>query len=105
MNSLDLMGLSQNDFTWYNVGKVDDWVARNIPQVVDEYTADGEDITIMIVNQTEVPNFDSFQMAFWFRDAYLPLYENGDFYIKADGSLAAKKHSDGYALLGVRNES
>lgn len=105
MDSLSLMGLTQNDFTWYNFGFTADFIKRNIPQIVNEYAVGEEDLTIMVLNQLEVPGFDSFKVAFWFRNAYLPLYENGDFYVKADGSLASKKQSDGYALLGIRNES
>lgn len=105
MDSLSLMGLTQSDFTWYNFGYTSDFIKRNIPQIADEYTVADEDLTIMVLNELEVPDFNSFKVTFWFRNTYLPLYENGDFYIKADGSLGSKKHSDGYALLGIRNES
>lgn len=105
MNSLSAMGLSQDDFTWYNVGLVSDFVERNIPQIVDEYTVADEDVTIMVINALEVPGFNSFNVAFWFRDTYLPVYESGDIYIKANGSFATKKYEDGQALLGIRNES
>lgn len=105
MNSFDSMGLSIEDFTWYPVGQASELVERNIPQIVNEFIVDGDALTIMIINELEVPSFNSFRMAFWFRGAYLPVYENGDFYIKVDGSLAARKRSDGSVVLGVRNES
>lgn len=104
MGSLISMGLSQENFTWYNVGLVSDFVSRNIPQIVNEYTVADEDITIMVLNVIEVPNFDSFKVAFWFRDTYLPVYENGNVYVKANGAFATEKYSEGQALLGIRNE-
>lgn len=105
MNNFDSMGLSTEDFNWYPVGQVSEFVERNIPQIVNELIIDGDDLTIMIINSLEVPNFDSFRMAFWFRNAYLPVYENGEFYIKVDGSLASRKRTDGSVVLGIRNES
>ncbi|GLT13909.1 hypothetical protein GCM10007931_08830 [Vibrio algivorus] len=105
MNSLSVMGLSQEDFTWYNVGLVSGFISRNIPQIINEYTVADDDITIMVLNTPEVSGLDSFKMAFWFRDTYLPVYENGDIYVKANGAFATKKYSGGQALLGIRNES
>lgn len=105
MASLDLMGLLESDFDWYSYGAVPDLVARNIPQIKGEYEAEGEELTIMILNQLEVSDFNSFKVAFWFRNAYLPVYESGDFYVKVDGSLATRKNPDGWAFLGIRKQN
>ncbi len=104
-DTLELMELSTDDFTWYEAGAVLTFVERNIPQIMNELAINGESVSIAVINSNEVPDYDAIKMAFWFRDTYLPVYENGDFYVKPDGSYATVKRSDGYALLGIRNES
>ncbi len=104
-NTLDLMAMTADDFTWYEAGEVTVFVERGLPQVVNELAVEGEDLTLAIVDSNEVPDYDEIKMAFVFKGLFLPVYENGDFYVKPDGSYATRKRSDGYALLGIRNES
>ncbi|PNP21959.1 hypothetical protein AL471_014380 [Vibrio alginolyticus] len=105
MNTLDVMGLSVDSFTWFGVENVDVLVARGLPQIVNEFTINSEPLTITVVDNNEVPDYDEMKIAILFKGAFLPVYENGDFYVKPDGSYATRKRSDGYALLGIRNES
>ncbi len=104
-NVLDLMVLTVDDFTWYEAGEITVFVERNLPQIVNELAVDGEDLTVTVVDNNEVPDYDEMKIAFVFKGLFLPVYENGDFYVKPDGSYATRKRSDGYALLGIRNES
>ncbi|EIZ1550937.1 hypothetical protein ACWONS_003509 [Vibrio parahaemolyticus] len=105
MSILDLMGLTSDDFTWYEAGEVTAFVERGLPQLFNELAVEGEDLTITIVDNNEVPDYETIKVAFLFRGLFLPVYENGDFYVKPDGSYATLKRNDGYALLGIRNES
>ncbi|ALR91317.1 hypothetical protein [Vibrio alginolyticus] len=104
-NVLDLMALTVDDFSWYEAGTITTFVERNLPQIVDELAVDGEVLTVTVVDSNEVPDYDEMKIAFVFKGLFLPVYENGDFYVKPDGSYATRKRSDGYALLGIRNES
>ncbi|EPM5416441.1 hypothetical protein ACTM2X_001280 [Vibrio parahaemolyticus] len=103
--NLVLMGIAVDDFTWYEVGKVESFIARSLPQIVNELAVDGEPLTAVTVNQTEVTGYEEMQVALIFENLFLPVYENGDFYIKPNGKYATRKRGDGYALLGIRNES
>ncbi|EQB7930186.1 hypothetical protein ACYUFO_003516 [Vibrio parahaemolyticus] len=103
--NLVLMGITVDDFTWYEVGDVGAFVDRNLPQIVNELAAEGVPLTVVTVNQTEAPEYEEMQVALIFENLFLPVYENGDFYIKPNGKYATRKRSDGYALLGIRNES
>ncbi|MBD0785773.1 hypothetical protein HUO09_05430 [Vibrio sp. Y2-5] len=103
--NLVLMGLTTEDFDWYEVGEVDSFSARGIPQIVNELAINNESITVAVISDEVVPDFGTIKVALWFRSTYLPVYENGDFYVKSDGQYATVKRSDGYALLGIRNES
>jgi len=104
-NILELMGLTTNDFTWFESGDVTGFVERQIPQIVNELAVEGEPLSITVINENEVPDYQTMKIAFMFRGAFLPVYESGEFYVKADGSLATVKRNDGFALLGIRNES
>lgn len=104
-DSLELMGLATKDFEWYEAGDVDAFVVRDIPQIVNELAINNQSLSIAVISSEVVPDFDTIKVAFWFRNTYLPVYENGDFYVKSDGKYATVKRSDGYALLGIRNES
>ncbi|MFV0448063.1 MAG: hypothetical protein ACK5MF_06330 [Vibrio sp.] len=97
--------LNQSDFDWYRVESVDALVERGLPQIINEYTVDGDNITINVIDNEVVPDYDTMKVAFVFRNQFLPVYENGEFYVKPDGSYATLKRSNGYALLGIRNES
>lgn len=105
MNVFDLTGLTINDFTWYEVGEISALISRGLPQVVDELAVDGSTLTVLIVSDMEIPGYDEMKVALVFNNLFLPVYENGDFYIKPDSSYATRKRSDGYVLLGVRNAS
>ncbi|HHY0466029.1 TPA: hypothetical protein ACVU43_003012 [Vibrio parahaemolyticus] len=105
MSALEIMGLSVRSFDWFGVENVDTLVSRGLPQLVGEFTVKSEDLTVTIVDNNEVPDYEIMKVAFLFRGLFLPVYENGDFYVKPDGSYATLKRNDGYALLGVRNES
>lgn len=105
MNTLDIMGLSVDSFAWFGVENIEVLVSRGVSQLIGEFTVKGEDLTVTIVDINEVPNYDTMKVAFMFRGVFLPVYESGDFYVKPDGSYATRKRSDGYALLGIRNES
>ncbi len=102
---LELMGLDTDDFTWYEAGDIEAFVARGIPQIVDEIAIDGEPITVTVVDNIEVPDYDTMKIAFMHQSLFLPVYESGEFYVKPDGSYATLKRNDGFALIGVRNES
>lgn len=103
--NLVLMGITVDDFTWYEVGEVGAFVDRNLPQIVNELAVEGVPLTVATINEAEVPECEEMRVAFMFEGLFLPVYENGDFYIKPNGKYATKKRSDGCALLGIRNES
>ncbi|MGD1455294.1 hypothetical protein [Vibrio harveyi] len=104
-DTLALMGLSPEDFTWYEAGLVDDFVDRDLPQMFGELAVENEPLTVAVVNQVEAIDYTEMKMAFIFRGLFLPVYEDGEFYVKPDGSFATLKRNDGFALLGVRNAS
>lgn len=103
--SLELMDLSIDDFTWYNIGSVSDFMERGLPQLVNELTVSGSALTVVAVGPNIATGYDEIKIAFVFNGQFLPVYETGEFYIKPSGSYATRKHSEGYALLGVRNAS
>ncbi|KIP71406.1 hypothetical protein SN11_16850 [Vibrio harveyi] len=106
MNSvLDLMGLTTDDFTWYEAGLIDDFVERNLPQIVGELAVNDEPLTVAVTEPDEAAGYDEVVVSFVFRNMFLPVLEDGDFYVKPNGRYATLKRNDGYALLGIRNES
>ncbi len=105
MNSLSLMELEIGDFDWYDAGLVADFVDRKLPQLFGELAINNEPLTVHIIDNTEVPDYDEVKVAFVFKGQFLPLYENGDFYVKPNGLYATLKRNDGCALIGIRNES
>ncbi len=64
------MGIAVDDFTWYEVGKVESFIARSLPQIVNELAVDGEPLTVVTVNQTEVTGYEEMQVALIFENLF-----------------------------------
>ncbi|CAH1521266.1 conserved hypothetical protein [Vibrio owensii] len=102
---LDLMGLTSDDFTWYEAGSVEGFELRSLPQIFGELLVEELPLTVATVNMSEIQEYDEMKVAFIFEGLFLPVLESGDFYVKPDGSYATLKRNDGIALLGILNES
>ena len=91
-------------YTWYEIGSVVDWIARQLPQLTkSEIVLVGKPIDVLIVEDEVIPSYSIMKMAIVYDEAFLPVYENGDLFITHDNNHASIK-IDGVAYFGVLSD-
>ena len=92
-------GLTAYDFTWYEIGKESDFIARNLPQIIGEFTINRKPLRIDIISENYDITFN--RISVFYDNVSLTMNDDLSYYVHHDLKYATKK-SNGNIFLGIK---
>lgn len=91
-------------FNWYECPKkLSELVSIGLPRIDNEFLIESDGVTI-IITELEIIDNPKSMISFIFRGEFIPVNENGDLFIKYNGSLASRKIEDNLYIGIKKNE-